>query len=199
MAEISMDLIKKLRAMTGAGVMDCKKALQKSGGDIEKAVDELRKIGAAKVEKRLAREAKEGRIEAYVHPGSRLGVLVEINCESDFVASTDDFKNLAHEIALQIAAAAPIAVSREEVPEEVIEREKEIYRGQLEGSNKPPHVIEKIIEGKLEKFYKEKVLMEQPYIRDPEKTIGDLIRDAVLKLGENIVIRRFARFRVGEE
>jgi len=199
MAEISMDLIKKLRAMTGAGVMDCKKALLKADGDIEKAVDELRKIGAAKVEKRLSREAKEGRIEAYVHPGSRLGVLVEINCESDFVASTEEFKTLAHEVALQIAAAAPMAVRREDIPEEIIEREKAIYRGQLEGSNKPPHIIEKIIEGKLEKFFQEKVLMEQPYIRDPEKTINDLVRDAVLKLGENIIIRRFVRYRVGEE
>lgn len=199
MAEISMDLVKKLRTMTGAGIMDCKKALLKAGGDIEKAVDELRKIGAAKVEKRLSREAKEGRIESYIHPGARLGVLVEINCESDFVASTEEFKNLAHEVALQIAAASPIAVKREDIPTEVIEREKEIYRAQLEGSNKPPQVIEKIINGKLEKFFQEKVLLDQPYIRDPEKTINDLLRDTVLKLGENLVIRRFARFRVGEE
>lgn len=199
MTEISMDLIKKLRAITGAGVMDCKNALVKAEGDIERAVDELRKIGAAQVEKRLLKEAKEGRIEAYIHPGAKLGVIVEMNCETDFVASTDEFKKLVHEVALQIAASSPIAVSREGVPEEVIEREKEIYKAQFEGSNKPPHVIEKILEGKLEKFFQEKVLLEQPYIRDPEKTIKDLLREAVLKLGENIVIRRFARFRVGEE
>jgi elongation factor Ts len=199
MAEISLELVKKLRAMTGAGVMDCKKALEKVGGDLEKAVDELRKMGAAKAEKRLKKEAKEGRIEAYVHPGSKLGVIVELNCETDFVASTEDFKKLAHEIALQIAATSPIAITRDEVPEEVLEREREIYRAQFEGSNKPPHIIDKIVEGKLEKFYQENVLLEQPYIRDPEKTVGDLINEAVIKLGEKIVVRRFARFRVGEE
>ncbi len=196
---IDAKLVKELREITGAGFMDCKKALEKTGGDIEKAIEELKKMGAAKAEKRISKEAKEGIVEAYIHPGSKLGVLVEVNCETDFVARTDEFKQLAHDIAMQIAAASPIAVRREDIPEDVIEKEKEIYRAQLEKQNKPPHVIEKIIEGKLEKFYQEVVLYEQPFIKDPSKTIDELIKEYIGKIGENIKVRRFARFRVGEE
>jgi len=196
---ISLDLIKELRERTGAGVMDCKRALEKAEGDMEKAVEELRKMGIAKAEKKIVREAKEGIVEAYIHPGAKLGVLVEVNCETDFVAATDEFRHLVHEIALQIAATNPIAVSRDKIPQEVIEKEKEIYKAQLEGTNKPPQIIEKIVEGKLNKFFEEAALLEQPYIKDETKTIGDLIKEYIAKLGENIVVRRFVRFRVGEE
>ncbi len=198
-AKINMELVKELRKITGAGVMDCKKALEKTGGDLDKAIEELRKMGLAKAEKKMSREAKEGIIDAYIHPGSKLGVIVEVNCETDFVANTKEFRELVHNIALQIAATAPIAVKREDVPQEVIEKEKEIYRAQFEGSGKPPHVIEKIVEGKLEKFFQEAVLLEQPFIKDPQKTVGDLIKEYIAKLGENIIVRRFARFRLGEE
>ncbi|HDM90696.1 MAG: translation elongation factor Ts [Candidatus Hydrothermae bacterium] len=196
---VDMELVKQLRKMTGAGVLDCKKALEKTGGDLDKAVEELRKMGIAKAEKKMSREAREGIIDAYIHPGAKLGVLVEVNCETDFVANTAEFKDLVHNIALQIAATGPLAVSREQIPEEIIEKEKEIYRAQLEGSNKPPHIIEKIVEGKLEKFFQEAALLEQPFIKDPQKTVGDLVKEYIAKFGENIVIRRFARFRLGEE
>jgi elongation factor Ts len=199
MAKIDMNLIKELREMTGAGVMDCKKALEIAGGDIDKAVEELRKMGIAKAEKKLSREAKEGIIDAYIHPGAKLGVIVEVNCETDFVAATDEFKEFVHNIALQIAATNPIAVSKESLPEEIVEKEREIYKAQLKDSGKPPHVIERIVEGKMEKFFQEAVLLEQPFIKDPEKTVGELLKEYIAKLGENIVIRRFARFRVGEE
>ncbi len=196
---VDMELVKQLRKMTGAGVLDCKKALEKTGGDLDKAVEELRKMGIAKAEKKMSREAREGIIDAYIHPGAKLGVLVEVNCETDFVANTDEFKDLVHNIALQIAATGPLAVSREQISEEIVEKEKEIYRAQLEGSNKPPHIIEKIVEGKLEKFFQEAALLEQPFIKDPQKTVGDLVKEYIAKFGENIVIRRFARFRLGEE
>ncbi len=199
MAKITTEMIKELRERTGAGLLDCKKALEQADGDPDKAVEILRKMGIAKADKKLDRETKEGIIEAYIHPGSQLGVLVEINCETDFVARTEDFKNFAHEIAMQIAAAAPKYVSIEDIPEEVIEKEKEIYLAQLKDSKKPPHVIDKIIEGKLKKFYQEVVLLEQPYIRDESKTIRDLLKETIGKLKENIRIKRFARFRVGEE
>ncbi len=199
MAEITAKMVKELRDRTGAGFLDCKIALEKTGGDMEKAVEELRKMGAAKAEKKMAREANEGLIEAYIHPGAKLGVLVEVNCETDFVANTQEFRTLAHDIALQIAASDPIAVSREDVPQEVIEKEKEIYRAQVEKTGKPPHIIEKIVEGKLEKFFQEKVLLEQPFIKDPSKTVGDLIKEYIARIGENIKVRRFCRFRVGEE
>ncbi len=199
MAEITAKMVKELRDRTGAGFLDCKIALEKTGGDMEKAIEELRKMGAAKAEKKMAREANEGLIEAYIHPGAKLGVLVEVNCETDFVANTQEFRTLAHDIALQIAASDPIAVSREDIPPEIIEKEKEIYRAQVEKSGKPPHVIEKIVEGKLEKFFQEKVLLEQPFIKDPSKTVGDLIKEYIARIGENIKVRRFCRFRVGEE
>lgn len=199
MPEISAKLVKELRDRTGAGFLDCKIALEKTGGDIEKAVEELRKMGLAKADKKLAREAKEGVIDAYIHAGAKLGVLVEVNCETDFVANTPEFRSLVHDIALQIAASSPIAISREDIPEEIIEKEKEIYRAQLEGSGKPPHIIEKIVEGKLEKFYQDNVLLEQHFIKDPSKTIGELIKEHIAKFGENIKVRRFSRFKIGEQ
>lgn len=197
--KISADLIKELRERTGAGILDCKKALEKTGGDIDKAVEELRKMGIAKADKKLSRETKEGLIEAYIHPGAKLGVLVELNCETDFVANTKEFKELAHNIAMQIAAQAPSFVKREDIPQEVIEKEKEIYREQLKNSGKPEHVIEKIVEGKLEKFYEEACLYEQAYIKDPSITVEELIKTHIAKFGENIRVKRFARFRIGEE
>jgi len=197
--KISADLIKELRERTGAGILDCKKALEKTGGDIDKAVEELRKMGIAKADKKLSRETKEGLIEAYIHPGAKLGVLVELSCETDFVANTKEFKELAHNIAMQIAAQAPSFVKREDIPQEVIEKEKEIYREQLKNSGKPEHVIEKIVEGKLEKFYEEACLYEQPYIKDPSITVEELIKTHIAKFGENIRVKRFARFRIGEE
>ncbi len=196
--KVSIELIKELRERTGAGVLDIKKALEKTGGDVEKAVEELRKMGAAKAAKKLDRTAKEGLVYAYIHPGNRVGVLVEVNCETDFVARTEDFQKFVHEVALQIAAMRPIAVRREDIPAEVIEKEKEITREQFKNSGKPEHVIEKIVEGKLETFFKEKVLLEQDYIRDPSKTIKDLLMELIAKLGENVVIRRFCRFELGE-
>ena len=197
--KISADLIKELRERTGAGILDCKKALEKTGGDIDKAVEELRKMGIAKADKKLSRETKEGIIESYIHPGAKLGVLVELNCETDFVANTKEFKELAHNIAMQIAAQAPSFVKREDIPQEVLEKEKEIYREQLKNSGKPKHVIEKIVEGKLEKFYEEACLYEQAYIKDPSITVEELIKTHIAKFGENIRVKRFARFRIGEE
>lgn len=196
--KVSIELIKELRERTGAGVLDIKKALEKTGGDVEEAVEELRKMGAAKAAKKLDRTAKEGLVYAYVHPGNRVGVLVEVNCETDFVARTEDFKNFVHEVALQIAAMRPIAVRREDIPPQVIEKEKEIAREQFKDSGKPEQVVEKIVEGKLQTFFKEKVLLEQDYIRDTSKTVQDLLVDLVAKIGENVVIRRFCRFELGE-
>jgi len=197
--EITIEMIKELRERTGAGVMEAKRALEEANGDMEKAVTILREKGVIKAAKKAGRTAKEGIIEAYIHTGEKLGVLVEINCETDFVARTDEFKKLAKEIALQIAGMNPQYVSKEDVPPEVIEKEKEIYRVQLKNEGKPDHVIEKIIEGKLEKFYEEVCLLEQPFVRNPEIKVKDLITEAISKLGENIVVRRFARFVVGEE
>jgi len=195
---MGLDLIKELRARTGAGISDCKKALEEANGDIEKAIDILRERGIAKAVKKSGRVTNEGVIAAYIHPGSQLGVLVEVNCETDFVARTDEFKKLADEIALQIAASSPEYVSREDVPQDVIEKEKEIYRKQLEEEGKPANVIDRIIEGKIETFFKEHCLLEQPYLRDESITIEELIKEHIAKFGENITVRRFARFKVGE-
>ncbi len=199
MANITAQMVKELREMTGAGMMDCKNALVEADGDMEKAVEILRKKGIAKAEKKAGRETKDGLVEAYIHAGGKLGVLVEVNCETDFVANTDDFKTFVRNVAMQIAATNPIAISREDVPEDVINREKEIYREQALSSGKPEHIVDKIAEGKLEKFFAENVLLEQAYIRDPEKTIKDYLTETIAKLGENITIRRFARFRIGED
>ncbi len=198
MAQISLDLIKQLRERTAAGFSDCKKALEEAAGDIERAVDILRKKGLAIAAKRATKEAKEGIVEAYIHANRKIGVLVEINCETDFVARTEEFKEFAHNVAMQIAATNPISISREEVPPEVLEREKKIYEEQLREAGKPENVIPKIMEGKLEKFYKENVLLEQPFIKNPELTIQDLLNELISKTGEKIVIKRFARFQIGE-
>jgi len=193
-----MDAIKELRARTGAGVLDCQKALKESEGDIQKAVDILRKKGIAKAESKAGRVAQEGIIDAYIHPGSKLGVLLELNCETDFVAMNDEFKNLAHEIAMHIAATDPVAISRDDVSAELVEREKEIYADQARQSGKPEQIIDKIVQGRLDKFFQEQCLMEQPFIKDSEKTVKDVIAEFIGKIGENIVITRFKRFKVGE-
>ncbi|WP_456341469.1 translation elongation factor Ts [Thermovibrio sp.] len=198
MAEITTQMIKELREKTGAGIVDCKKALVEAGGDIEKAVEILRKKGAAKAAKKAERATAEGAVFSYIHGGGKVGVLVELNCETDFVARNETFKELGHEIAMQIAAMSPEYVSKEEVPAEVIEKEKEVLREQALAEGKPEHIVEKIVEGRLAKFYSEKCLLEQPWIKDDSKTIKDLITDYITKLGENIKVRRFARFEVGK-
>ena len=199
MSTISASAVKELREISGAGMMDCKKALTEASGDLEKAIDILRKTGMAKARKKSGRSAKEGIILPYIHPGAKLGVLLEINCETDFVANTDDFKNLSKDIAMHIAASAPMSVSREEIPQETLEREKEIYADQARQSGKPENIIEKMTEGRLNKFYQENVLLEQTFVKDPDKTVADLITETVAKLGENILISRFSRFQLGEK
>lgn len=196
--EISSEKIKELREKTGVGVMSCKEALAESSGDIEKAVEILRKKGIASAEKKAHRETNQGAIEAYIHSGAKLGVLVEVNCESDFVAKSDDFKLLCKEIAMQIAASNPLYISKEDIPEDVILREKEIYREQLLKEKKPEKIIDKIIEGKLQKFYDAICLLEQPYIREEKKKVKDIIAEVIAKIGENIKVKRMARFKIGE-
>jgi len=194
---VTPEMVKQLREKTGAGVMDCKRALEEAQGDVEKAIEILRKKGLEVATKKRGREAREGLIASYIHPGGRIGVLVEINCETDFVARTELFKEFVKDITMQIAASDPRYISREDVPEEVLEQEKSIIAAQFEG--KPPHVIEKIVSGKLEKFYEENCLLEQPFIKDPDKSIKDYLTEIVAKLGENVVIRRFVRYQLGEE
>jgi len=195
---ITADLVKQLRDMTGAGMMECKKALAETAGDLEKAVDVLRKAGIAKAEKRADRSASQGRIESYVHD-SRIGVLVEVNCETDFVARTDDFKRLCKDLAMQVAAAGADYVRREEVPAARIERERGIYAEQVKQEGKPAAIVDKIVTGKLEKFFGEVCLLEQPFIKDDKQKVGDLVRETSARTGENVVVRRFARFRLGAE
>ncbi len=199
MAEISMELIKKLRERTAAGLMDCKKALEETGGDIEKAIDILRQKGLAVAAKRAGKATTQGVVAAYIHANKMLGAIVEVNCETDFVARTDEFQKFAHELAMHIAATNPVCVSREDMPQEVLEKEKEIYTAQARESGKPEHIIEKIVQGKLEKFYKESVLLEQPFVKNPDLTIQDLLNELMAKTGERIIIRRFVRYQVGEE
>ncbi|MBN1895341.1 translation elongation factor Ts [bacterium] len=191
--------VKRLRDKTGAGMMDCKKALIESGGDLEKAIDTLRKKGIASAQKRMGKEAKEGVILSYIHPGNRLGVLLELNCETDFVAKTDDFLRLAKDIAMQIAASNPLTVSREQIPQEKVDKELEIYRTQARNEKKPEPVVEKVAQGRLDKFFQEYVLMEQNFIKDTSKTVKDFLLEAAGRLGENIAVRRFVRFQLGEE
>ena len=179
--------------------MECKKALAEASGDFEKAVDVLRKSGAAKAEQRSGRSAKEGRVESYIHPGHRVGVLVEVNCETDFVSRTDEFGELVRNLAMQVAAAGAEFVRREDVPAERVAREREVLAAQVEGSGKPAAILEKIVDGKLNKFFAEVCLLEQPYIRDDKRTIADVVQEAATKTGENIVVRRFARFRLGQD
>ena len=196
----SAEQVKELRERTGAGVMDCKAALEASKGDMQGAIEHLRKKGLADAAKKAHREAKDGVVASYIHPGSKIGVLVEVNCETDFVARTDDFQQLVKDLAMQVAAANPSYVSREDVPGAVVEKEREIYRQQMADQKKPAPVLDKIVEGKLEKFYAESCLMEQPFIRDASgKTrLKDMVDQATAKMGERIVIKRFARFQVGE-
>lgn len=195
---VDAKLVKTLREMTGAGMLECKSALEEANGDLELAVEILRKKGVAKAAKKAGRETKEGLIHSYIHAGGRIGVLLELNCETDFVARNDLFKELANEIALQIAAMKPQYVKREDVPREVVEKEGEIAREAAIAEGKPPHIAEKIAEGKLEKFYKEVCLYEQPYIKDDKKTIEELIKEYIAKIGENIQVRRFCRYELGE-
>lgn len=195
---ISAQDVKELRERTGAGMMDCKKALTEADGDINKAIDILREKGLAAAAKKAGRVANEGVVESYIHGGGRIGVLVEVNCETDFVANTEDFRSFAKEICMQIAAANPRYTSREEVPSSVIEKEKEILKAQALNEGKPEKILEKIIEGRIEKFYKENCLLEQEYIRDSDKTVKDILNEMISKLGENIIIRRFVRFERGE-
>lgn len=195
---VDAKLVKTLREMTGAGMLECKSALEEANGDLELAIEILRKKGVAKAAKKSGRETKEGLIHAYIHPGGRVGVLLELNCETDFVARNELFKELANEIALQIAAMKPQYVKREDVPREVVEKEGEIAREAAIAEGKPPHIAEKIAEGKLEKFYKEVCLYEQPYIKDDKKTVEELIKEYIAKIGENIQVRRFCRYELGE-
>ena len=196
---ISAEQVKELRDRSGVGMMDCKKALMESDGDLEKAFDYLRKVGVAKAQKKEGRSTKEGSIISYIHPGSKLGVLVELNCETDFVAKTDDFLQLGRDVAMHVAAANPISVNPDDISEDVLNREKEIYLDQAKSSNKPDNIIEKMVEGRVQKFYKENVLLEQVFVKDPNKTIKDIITDTIGKLGENIVVSRFQRFQLGDE
>ena len=198
MATITADQVKQLRDKTGAGMMECKAALSEANGDTEEAITILRKRGLAQAAKRAGRATAQGTIGTYIHLGGRIGVMVEVNCESDFVARTDDFNNLVKEVAMHIAAADPKWVRREDVPAEAVEKEKSIYRAQMENSGKPANVLDKIVEGKLGSFYSQFVLLDQPFVRDDKMTVSQLIAEATAKTGENITIGRFARFRVGE-
>ncbi|RKO66307.1 translation elongation factor Ts [Desulfofundulus salinus] len=198
MAEITAAMVKELRERTGAGMMDCKKALMETNGDMEKAVDFLREKGLAAAAKKAGRIAAEGVVDAYIHGGGRIGVLVEVNCETDFVAKTDEFRLFVRDIAMQVAAARPEYVRREDVPEHVIAREKEVLAAQAVNEGKPEKVIEKIVQGRLDKFFKEVCLLEQPFIKNPDITVQELLNEKIAKIGENIVIRRFTRYELGE-
>jgi len=197
---ISAAMVKELREKTGAGMMDCKKALIETNGDMEKAMDFLREKGIASADKKAGRIAAEGIVESYIHGNGRIGVLVEVNIETDFAAKNEDFKKFVKDIAMQIAASKPSYVTKEEVPEEVLNKEKDILKAQAlnENSNKPEHIIEKMVVGRIEKFYKDICLMEQPFVKDPDKTVSQLVKEQIAAIGENISIRRFARFEMGE-
>jgi len=198
MATISAGMVKELREKTGAGIMDCKEALTNTDGEIEKAIEFLRKKGLATAAKRAGRAMSEGSVQSYIHMGGKLGVMVEVNCETDFVAKNEDFQDFARNIAMHIAATAPLGIQPEDMPEEVINKEKEIYRAQALELGKPENIVDKIAEGKLNKFIKDNCLMSQPYVRDPDKTVSDLLNELIAKIGENITIRRFVRYQVGE-
>ncbi len=195
---IDAKLVKTLRDKTGAGMMDCKKALVETSGDLVKAVDHLRKTGVAKAEKKGSRETKEGLVYSYIHAGGRLGVLVELNCETDFVANTDGFTELAHNLAMQIAATNPVSLDRDSIDEAVVERERNIFTDQAKSQGKPDNIIEKMVEGRINKFYQESCLLDQTYIKDSDKKVRDLITEIISTLGENISINRFVRFAIGE-
>ena len=195
---IDANTVKQLRDKTGAGMMDCKNALKESNGDLDGAVDYLRKSGAAKAEKKGSRATKEGLVYSYIHAGGRLGVMIEVNCETDFVAKTDGFVELCHNLAMQIAATNPISLDKDSVPDEVINKEKEIFTEQAKSSGKPDNIIEKMVDGRLSKFFQENCLMEQAYIKDSDKKITDLMTETIATLGENIIISKYIRFAVGE-
>ena len=198
MSEISAAMVKELREKTGAGIMDCKQALAETGGEINAAVDFLRKKGLATAKKRAGRDTSEGIVASYIHMGGKIGVMVEVNCETDFVAKTDDFQEFAKNIAMHIAATNPAGITPENVPEEIVQKEKEIYRAQALETGKPENIVEKIAEGKLQKFYKESCLLQQPYVRNPDIAVTDYLNEVIGKTGENITIKRFARFQLGE-
>jgi len=198
MMAVDATLVRDLRERTGAGILDCQKALVQASGDLNKAIDLLRQKGLATAQKKAGRMTNDGLIASYIHAGSKLGVLVEVNCETDFVAKTDDFQELARDLAMHIAAATPAYVKREDVPAEVVEKEKEIYLAQAKESGKPAPVLDKIVAGRVEKFYAETCLMEQPYVKDPAVVVKELLSQKIAKLGENISVRRFSRFRLGE-
>jgi elongation factor Ts len=192
-------LVKELRGKTGAGILDCQKALQDTGNDVEKAIDLLRQKGLAAAQKKAGRETKEGIISSYIHSGAKIGVLVEVNCETDFVARNEEFQAFVKEVALQIAASHPLFIKREDIPQELVEREKNIYLGQMKESGKPEAAWEKIIKGKLEKYYQEQCLLEQAFIKDPSISIQDLLSQKIAKLGENLTISRFTRYQLGQD
>jgi elongation factor Ts len=194
---ISASMVKELRTQTGAGMMDCKKALTESNGDMEKAVEYLRVKGIAKAQKKSTRATTEGLIVSYIHPGNKIGVLLEVNCETDFVARTDEFQAFVKDIAMQVAATSPLAINREDLPEEVVSKERELFTSEMREENKPEHVIEKIVEGKMEKFYTENCLMDQVYVKDSDMKIRNLVEQIIAKIGENIRINRFSRFQLG--
>ncbi len=196
---VSAKMVRELRVRTNVGMMDCKRALEEADGDLDRAVELLRKRGIAKAESRSGRQAKEGVIASYIHAGNQLGVLLEINSETDFVARTDEFQAFSKDVAMHIAAAAPLVVNREDVDAETLEKERNIYREQTLGEGKPEHIVDRIVDGRMEKYYQDVVLMEQAFVKDPNKTIRDLHLELVAKCGENITIRRFARFVLGEE
>jgi len=196
--EITAALVKDLRDRTGIGMMECKNALQETGGDIEKAITVLRKKGYARAKDKMERETKDGLVGSYIHLNGKLGVLVEVNCESDFVARNEEFQGLVKNICLHVAASNPTYVSSEEIPQEILDEEKEIIRGQFKDSNKPPEIVDKIIEGKLKKFYEEVCLMDQPYVKDDKVTVNKHVASFIAKFGENIQVRRFARFELGD-
>jgi len=196
--QISASMVKELRDRTGAGMMDCKKALSESNGDVEKAIEHLRKSGIAKAEKKSGRDAKDGAIFSYIHPGNKLGALVEVNCETDFVANTPDFQQFVQDMAMQVAATAPLSVTREGIAQELIEKEMAIFKEQAMKEGKPEHIAEKMVSGRIEKFYKENVLLEQEYVRDSDKNVETVLKEMIGKLGENITISRFSRFVLGE-
>ena len=198
MAKISAGMVKELREKTGAGMMDCKNALSEVNGDMEKAVEFLRKKGLATAQKRAGRALNEGIVQSYIHMTGRLGVLVEVNCETDFVAKNEDFKGFAKNIAMHIAASNPLGIAPEDVPNDIIEKEKEIYRAQALEMGKPENVVDKIVEGKLKKFYEESCLLNQPYVRDTNVSVADLLNELIAKIGENISIKRFVRYQIGE-
>ena len=199
MTQITAQSVRMLRQKTGLGMMDCKKALQETDGDSEKAIEYLRKQGLSAVEKRAGRDASEGLIQAYIHQGSRLGVLLEVNCETDFVARTDDFQEFAKDVAMHIAASQPLAVDREGISADAIERERAIYLEQAKNEGKPEHIAEKIVEGRMEKFYQENCLLEQVFVKNPDQTVGELVIEITAKIGEKITVRRFERFVLGED